>query len=205
MQNRAIVSLRQAQLVDTARAFTARLGRTLLALCLSLGACQSAADTPNPPVLESATPADVRVANLDWLTGTWRGPVGEGQIEEQWSATTPGSIAALVRIFDASGTNMLELVSISDEPAGLTLRIQQWSAQFEPRSPTPQTMRLAASSAVGPHSIRFEASSEGSLQQLEYISSDPESLVVRVTTSNGNQFDLPLRRIAHPASNGTGD
>lgn len=154
----------------------------IIMLALLLSACQSSI---------AQTPA-VMVADLDWLSGTWRGPAGKGQLEEQWSAPAPGSIAALVRTFDEEQTTMLELVSISDENDGLTLRIAQWSAQFEPRAEAPQVMRLVA---AGERSISFEAVSAGGLQKLAYRVADPQTLTVSVTTSEGASFELPLIRV----------
>ena len=137
-----------------------------------------------------------RVADLGWLSGTWRGPIGERVLEEQWSAANAGSIAALVRSADAQTTNLLELVSISDSAAGLQLRIQQWSATMEPRTPEPQLMQVVR---LEPRSVAFAAVSPGGMNRLSYSSPTADQLIVSVELANGNTFDIPLTRVREPA------
>lgn len=171
---------------------TAFSHRLLLLFCaLLLAGCQASpanADQPAAATVEAPT-----VADLGWLTGTWRGPAGERQIEEQWSQQLPGSIAALVRIFDDSQTHMLELVSLSDEPDGLTLRIAQWSPQFEPLAPAPTMMRMISS---GANRVGFEATTTGGLQKLAYHTPDPQTLLIDVVTGEGAAITLRLARVA---------
>lgn len=88
---------------------------------------------------------------------------------------------------------MLELVSLSDEAAGLTLRIAQWSPQFEPLAAAPQVMRMITS---GTNRVGFEAISAGGLQKLEYHTPDPQTLVISIVNAEGAAFSLRLARVA---------
>ena len=128
------------------------------------------------------------VADLDWLTGSWAGPVGDQVLEEVWNDPAGGTIAALVRMGSEKATTMLEMIVINEEDDTLMLRIQQFSRRYEPRFPTPQTMRL---SELGANTATFTATGTGGLKGIVYVRED-DQLTITVTLPDDNLFIAPL-------------
>ena len=54
------------------------------------------------------------VYSLSWLTGAWEGPFGENILEEVWLPPRAGTIVALVRSSNESGTNFVEIIIIKE-------------------------------------------------------------------------------------------
>ena len=64
---------------------------------------------------------------LSWMTGDWRGELGNGAwIEERWSQVAGKSLVSAVRMVGGGRTNMLEFIAIEEEADGIVLRLQQW-------------------------------------------------------------------------------
>lgn len=158
---------------------------SVLLLATLMSACQSIN-------AETVDPRTVAVADLSWLSGTWRGPFGERTLEEQWSQPSGGSIAALVRFNRAAKIDMLELVSISDSDNGLQLRIAQWSPTMEPLAESPQLLNMTA---AGDRSVSFAAGSPGGLRSISYSNPTGGTLVIAVVLTEGNEFTIELPRV----------
>ncbi|MGI9323751.1 MAG: DUF6265 family protein [Pseudomonadales bacterium] len=142
----------------------------------------------------SAATAVDAIDGLSWLTGTWRGPLGDQLLEEQWSVAQAGSIAALVRFFQGSETQIVELLTISESSDGLEMLIQQWSGEMQPLNPAPQRMALDQQSH---RSISFKSASSGGMKHLHYSSPDDSTLLIAVELTEGTRFDLRLQRFAN--------
>ena len=94
-----------------------------------------------PAVAEDG--AGATLDQLSWMTGDWRGELGNGAwIEERWSQVAGKSLVSAVRMVGGGKTNMLEFIVIEEEADGIVLRLQQWNAGFKPRSPEPMVMKL---------------------------------------------------------------
>lgn len=141
-----------------------------------------------------AAPAADATAELSWLTGTWRGPLGDQLLEEQWSVAQAGSIAALVRFFQGSETQIVELLTIAESGDGLEMLIQQWSGDMQPLNPAPQRMAL---DQQGQRSVSFKSASPGGMKHLHYSSPDDSTLLIEVELTEGTRFDLRLQRFAN--------
>ena len=153
----------------------------VVGLILTVAAGSSAADGP-----PGAT-----VADLAWMSGAWAGSMGgDNTLEENWIQPTGGSIASLVRMTGEGKTSMVELIVIEEEDNTLVLRIQQWDPGFNPRSKEPQKMIL---SEIGERMVKFTAASEGGLKTLSYSSPTPDTFNVNVLTSEGGEFQIPLK------------
>ena len=50
--------------------------------------------------------------SLAWLTGSWQGPINGNILEETWLPPRAGTIVALVRSSNESGTNFVEIIII---------------------------------------------------------------------------------------------
>ena len=135
------------------------------------------------------------VADLAWMTGTWAGPVGPGELEENWTVPKAGSIQSLVRMTGGGKTSMVELIVIEEEAGEdgettLRLRLFQWDPGMMPRSgPQPAVMKLVD---MGDNTVAFEAESEGAgIAKLRYTR-DGETFTISVGSPDGNSMDLPL-------------
>jgi hypothetical protein len=91
---------------------------------------------------------------------------------------------------NAGSTSMIELIVIEEEEGTLMLRLQQWNPGFAPRSPNPQTMKLVESSK---NKVVFEAVSEGGMARLGYSRPADDQFVISIKTSQGAEFDIPLK------------
>jgi hypothetical protein len=141
------------------------------------------------PVLGADSPK-ATVADLAWMTGHWSGPMANGAtLEENWLVPQGGSIAALVRSTTADSTSLIELILIEEKEGTLTLRLQQWNAGLEPRSPSPQVMKLVE---LGENKAAFAPVGEGPLKLLTYTRPAPDQFVIAIQTAQGQEFKIPL-------------
>ena len=62
------------------------------------------------------------VDSLSWLTGSWQGPINGNILEETWLPPTSGTIVALVRSTNESGTEFVEIIHIKELNGTLELR-----------------------------------------------------------------------------------
>ena len=130
------------------------------------------------------------VADLGWMTGTWSGPVGGGNVlEENWTTPKAGSIQSLVRMTGPGGTSMVELIVIEEEEGSLRLRLQQWDPGMKPRTPEPSVMTLEE---MGENAVAFRAEPGAMFAKLSYTR-DGDNFTIGITNHNGSQFNLPLK------------
>ncbi|HVS12873.1 MAG TPA: DUF6265 family protein [Thermoanaerobaculia bacterium] len=132
-----------------------------------------------------------KVTDLAWMTGSWKGAMGPGTLEENWSRPDAGSIASLVRGTAGGKTHMIELIVIEESEGSLLLRLQQWNPGFQPRTPGPQEMRLVA---IAEREASFEATGEGGLEKLTYSRPADDTFVVSVVTDQGAEIAFELKR-----------
>lgn len=138
--------------------------------------------------LYAGPPASIQ--ELDWMTGSWAGPVGTNQLEEIWTGTEGGSIAAVVRITGNDATSMFELITIEEVDGSLVLHVQQWDPGFIPRTDTIQEMELAE---IGDRTVRFAAVGEGRMRSLGYSSPTPETFIIHIEQAAGDSRDINLQ------------
>lgn len=131
------------------------------------------------------------VADLAWMTGSWKGAMGPGTLEENWTKPDGGSMASLVRGTGAGKTNMVELIVIEEFEGSLVLRLQQWNPGFVPRSAGPQEMRLVE---IAERKVGFEATGEGGLKKLTYTRPADDTFVVSVVTAQGAAVSFELKK-----------
>ena len=136
----------------------------------------------------AAGPA-AQVTDLAWMTGSWKGSMGAGTLEENWSQPDAGTIASLVRGTANGKANLIELIVIEESEGSLVLRLQQWNPGFVPRSPDPMVMELVA---ISEREVTFENSGEGSLKKLTYSRPADDTFVVAVVTAQGAEVAFEL-------------
>ena len=167
---------------------TRRILLPVAAAVLLVAAHVAIAQEEEPASAETKSPASV--ADLGWMTGTWSGPVGGGNVlEENWTVPKAGSIQSLVRMTGPAGTSMVELIVIEEEEGTLRLRLQQWNPGMKPRTEGPSVMTLAE---LGKNTVAFEAEEGAMFNKLRYTR-DGDSFTISITNPNGSQFDIPLK------------
>lgn len=158
--------------------------RKLFATMLLAGAALAVLGADQPPAGEKAS-----VAALAWMTGTWAGSVGPGELEENWTTPKAGAIQAVVRMTGGGETSMVELIVIEEEEGTLRLRLQQWDPGFKPRMPVAQAMKLID---LGENTVAFEAETAGDIAELRYTR-DGDNFTISIVNAAGAAFDLPLK------------
>ena len=142
------------------------------------------------PPAKDADDTPASVADLAWMTGTWSGPVGGGNVlEENWTVPRAGSIQSLVRQTGPNGTGMVELIVIEEEEGTLRLRLQQWNPGMKPRTAGPAVMKLAE---MGENTVAFEAEADSAFDMLRYTR-DGDNFTISITFPGGRSIDLPLK------------
>jgi hypothetical protein len=76
------------------------------------------------PAAEAAPAAPLRVADLAWLAGAWRGTLGGAAIEEHWSAPAGGEMVGTFR-WDREPP-LYELLVLADAPEGAVMRLRHF-------------------------------------------------------------------------------
>lgn len=142
---------------------------------------------------EGETAPAPSVAELAWMTGTWAGPAGAGELEENWTTPKAGSIQSLVRMTADGKTSMVEMIVIEEEEGSLTLRLQQWDPGFKPRTPEPSTLKLAE---LGANTVAFQAEPGSGAQfaTLRYTR-DGDNFTIGIESPEGATFDIPLKAV----------
>ncbi len=161
-----------------------------IALLCGLAGAEDAATAEGAASEEAASAEEApSVSALGWMTGTWAGPVGPGELEENWTTPKAGSIQALVRMTGDGKTSMVEMIVIEEEEGSLTLRLQQWDPGYKPRTPEPSTMKLVD---LGDNTVAFEAISEAEIAKLRYTRNG-DNFTISIENAAGAAFDLPLK------------
>lgn len=129
------------------------------------------------------------VTDLAWMTGAWKGPMGEQTLEENWLQPGNGTMVCVVRMTAGGKTNIYELIVIEEEADTLMFRVRQWLPGFVPLDPPGQTMVLAA---IGDRRVSFKAVGPGNFQTLSYSRPVDGQFHIAVETQDGGSFDIQL-------------
>ncbi len=136
--------------------------------------------------------SEVGIESLTWMTGAWAGPLGESVIEEVWTAPQAGSISAAVRFFRGEKTTMFEYITIAEEAQTLVLRLMQWGPAMKPLKERFEELHLVSQSEG--EATFASPGSDGGLSRLTYRRESEDTFSVEVTTTEGNNFKIVMRR-----------
>ena len=140
---------------------------------------------------EAETPPSVSA--LAWMTGTWAGPAGPGELEENWTVPKAGSIQAMVRMTGGGKTSMVEVIVIEEEEGTLRLRLQQWDPGLKPRTPEPMVFALEE---LGENTVAFKAISEGATISTLRYTRDGEKFTISIRFGEGApEIHIPLTAV----------
>jgi hypothetical protein len=132
------------------------------------------------------------IEQLNWMTGGWEGPVGEGLLEESWLPPKANTITAVVRLTKGAVTEFVELIKIEKIEQSLELRLNLFDSSLKPRSEKPQVLKL---SRIGNKSVTFVGVTEGSHRELSYKLVNEDLFTIRIITAKGEKIAIDLKRL----------
>ena len=148
-----------------------------LSLILSIGLLLGETDKP------------LTIESLSWLTGNWEGPIGENLLEETWLPPRAGTIVALVRSSNESGTNFVEIIIIKEINGTLELQLQLFDDSLKPINKNPHSFELTK---IENNYISFKGVSPGSHKTLSYQRPEKNVFFIRFQPYEGDFVEIRL-------------
>ena len=148
-----------------------------LSLLLSIGLLLGENDKP------------LTVESLSWLTGNWEGPFRGKLLEETWLPPRSGTIVALVRGYDKSGTNFTEIIIIKEINGTLELQLQKFNKSLKPINKDPHRFELTK---IGNNYISFKGVTDGSPKTLSYQRTKKDVFFIRLLPNKGDLLEIRL-------------
>ena len=148
-----------------------------ISLLLSIGLAFGESDKP------------LTIESLSWLTGSWEGPIGENLLEETWLPPRAGTIVALVRSSNESGTNFVEIIIIKEINGTLELQLQLFDDSLKPINKKPHSFELTK---IENNYISFKGVSAGAHKTLSYQRPEKNVFFIRFQPYEGDFVEIRL-------------
>tara|TARA_S200000501_G_scaffold104832_1_gene98261 strand:+ start:88 stop:558 length:471 start_codon:yes stop_codon:yes gene_type:complete len=148
-----------------------------LSLLLSIGLLLGENDKP------------LTIESLSWLTGSWEGPIGGNLLEETWLPPRAGTIVALVRSSNESGTNFVEIIIIKEINGTLELQLQLFDDSLKPINKNPHSFELTK---IENNCISFKGVSAGAHKTLSYQRPEKNVFFIRFQPFEGDFVEIRL-------------
>lgn len=137
------------------------------------------------------------LADLSFMTGSWRGGMFGGVAEEHWTGADGGSKVGMFRLVREGKMAVSELMLIEEGENGeVMLRFKHvgpgW-VEWEEDEPLTFRMREAGGGAV----VFAAVSAEQGIRRIEYSRTDEETMTIRIVSERDGQeraVDVTLRR-----------
>ena len=129
------------------------------------------------------------VESLSWLTGSWEGPIGEDLLEETWLPPRAGTIVALVRSSNESGTNFVEIIIIKEINGTLELQLQLFDDSLKPINNNPHSFELTK---IENNYISFKGVTSGAHKTLSYERPEKNVFYIRFNPHDGDEVEIRL-------------
>ena len=111
------------------------------------------------------TSKSLSVDSLAWLTGNWQGPINGNILEETWLTPRSGTIVALVRSTNESGTDFVEIIHIKEVNGTLNLKLQLFDNSLSPINTKAHKFVLTK---MDKNYIEFKGITQGAHRKLSY-------------------------------------
>ena len=148
-----------------------------LSLLLSIGLVLGENDKP------------LTIESLSWLTGSWEGPIGGDLLEETWLPPRAGTIVALVRSSNESGTNFVEIIIIKEINGTLELQLQLFDNSLKPINKNPHSFELTK---IENNYISFKGVTSGAHKTLSYERPEKNVFYIRFHPHDGDEVEIRL-------------
>ena len=148
-----------------------------LSLLLSIGLVLGQNDKP------------LTIESLSWLTGSWEGPIGGNLLEETWLPPRAGTIVALVRSSNESGTNFVEIIIIKEINGTLELQLQLFDDSLKPINKNPHSFELTK---IENNYISFKGVTSGAHKTLSYERPEKNVFYIRFHPHDGDEVEIRL-------------
>ena len=148
-----------------------------LSLLLSIGLLLGENDKP------------LTIESLSWLTGSWEGPIGGNLLEETWLPPRAGTIVALVRSSNESGTNFVEIIIIKEINGTLELQLQLFDDSLKPINKNPHSFELTK---IENNYISFKGVTSGAHKTLSYERPEKNVFYIRFHPHDGDEVEIRL-------------
>ena len=129
------------------------------------------------------------VDSLSWLTGSWQGPINGNILEETWLTPRSGTIVALVRSTNESGTEFVEIIHIKELNGTLELRLQLFDNSLSPINTKAHKFVLTK---MGKNYIEFKGVSQGAHRKLSYARPQKDVFYIRFQPYEGDEVEIRL-------------
>ena len=129
------------------------------------------------------------IESLSWLTGSWEGPIGGDLLEETWLPPRAGTIVALVRSSNESGTNFVEIIVIKEVNGTFELQLQLFDDSLKPINKKPHSFELTK---IENNYISFKGVSAGAHKTLSYQRPEKNVFFIRFQPYEGDFVEIRL-------------
>ena len=133
------------------------------------------------------TSKPLSVDNLAWLTGSWQGPINGNILEETWLPPRAGTIVALVRSSNESGTNFVEIIIIKEINGTLELQLQLFDNSLKPINNNPHSFELTK---IENNYISFKGVTSGAHKTLSYERPEKNVFYIRFHPHDGDEVEI---------------
>ena len=131
-----------------------------------------------------------KVADLAWMSGTWRGRDDKGEFEETWSSAANGSIIGMFRMGSGDKSTFFEFETMTQEGDEVVLRIRHYREKMVDADAAPMVWSVAKLAA---NEVVFECPGEGFVRKLQY-KRDGDGLSAHIESQHdGKPFLLDLK------------
>ena len=135
------------------------------------------------------TSKPLSVDSLAWLTGSWQAPINGNILEETWLPPRAGTIVALVRSSNESGTNFVEIIIIKEINGTLELQLQLFDNSLKPINNNPHSFELTK---IENNYISFKGVSTGAHKTLSYQRTEKNVFFIRFQPYEGDLVEIRL-------------
>ena len=135
------------------------------------------------------TSKPLSVDSLAWLTGSWQGPINGNILEETWLPPRAGTIVALVRSSNESGTNFVEIIIIKEINGTLELQLQLFDSSLKPINNNPHSFELTK---IENNYISFKGVTSGAHKTLSYERPEKNVFYIRFHPYDVDEVEIRL-------------
>ena len=126
---------------------------------------------------------------LSWLTGAWQSPIEGNLLEETWLPPRAGTIVALVRSTNESGTQFVEIIHIEEVNGTLELQLQLFDNSLSPVISEVYNFELTK---IYENYVSFKGISPGAHRTLSYERPEKDVFYIRFQPQEGDAVEIRL-------------